>query len=234
MRDTPVTVKFIALSAILLLLNSPLISEAATIVGVVHFNGPTPSLRPIQVSKDQDYCGQTLPDESLLISGAGGLKNVVVSIDAPAIRPAFSTKINYFDTNGCSFVPRVSAMMLGERLVLKNSDPKLHIAHSYLDKITVFNVAVPFKNHQMELTKKILKAGLLDLNCDTHAWMHGYIHVFEHPFFAVTSETGTFAIPNVPAGRYALKSWHEKAGVQTTEIAVPEEGEIVVNVEVGK
>jgi hypothetical protein len=160
------------------------------------------------------------------------VKSAVVSLDAPANRITTSQKINYFDTNGCSFVPRVSAMRLGERLILKNSDPKLHIVHSYLEKLTVFNVAVPFKNYQMELTHKVREAGIVDLNCDTHAWMRGYIHVFDHPFFAVTDQTGAFVIGNVPSGTYTLKAWHEKTGLQKMQITVPEDGEIAVAVEV--
>jgi hypothetical protein len=131
-------------------------------------------------------------------------------------------------------VPRVSAMRLGEKLILKNSDPKLHIVHSYLEKQTVFNVAVPFKNYQMELTQKIKRPGLIQVNCDTHAWMRGYIHVFDHPFFAVTDSKGVFSVPDLPAGTYTLKAWHEKAGVQSIAIKVPEEGEIRVDLEVGR
>lgn len=233
MWDIRVTANYVFLS-ILLALGSSSILQAATIIGVVRFSGPAPVRKPIQVSKDHDYCGQTLPDESFLIDRSGGLKSAVVSLDASASRSTASQKINYFDTNGCSFLPRVSAMRLGERLVLKNSDPKLHIVHSYLEKLTVFNVAVPFKNYQMELTHKVREAGLIDLNCDTHAWMHGYIHVFDHPFFAVTDQTGAFTIANVPSGTYILKTWHEKTGIQKIQVSVPEDDEVAVTVEVGK
>jgi uncharacterized protein (DUF2141 family) len=74
----------------------------------------------------------------------------------------------------------------------------------------------------------------MQVNCDTHAWMRGYIHVFDHPFFAVTDDKGSFSVPNIPPGTYTLKAWHEKAGLQSIEIKVPEEGEIRVNLEVGR
>jgi plastocyanin len=219
---------------VILFLNFASLSHAGTIAGNVKFPGAVPDLKPIQVSKDHDYCGQTLPDDSLLVGRGGELKNAVVYIEAPGIRPVPSGRTNVLDTDGCSFVPRVMAMVLGEKLVLKNNDPKLHIVHSYLEKQTVFNVAVPFKNHQMELTHKIKKTGLMQVNCDTHAWMRGYIHVFDHPFFAVTDDKGSFSVPNIPPGTYTLKAWHEKAGLQSIEIKVPEEGEIRVNLEVGR
>ena len=208
--------------------------HAGMVAGKVKFVGPVSISKPIRVSKDQDYCGSTLPDHSLLVGSGGELKNVVVYLDVPGIRPMPSSKVNVLDTDGCSFVPRVSAMALGEKLIVRNNDPKLHIVHSYLDKQTVFNIAVPFPGHQMEITHKIKNAGMLQVNCDTHAWMRGYVHVFDHPFFAVTDDRGSFTVPNVPAGVYTLKAWHEKAGVQSLELNVPDEGEIRIKLEAGR
>lgn len=226
---------FIAgLTLAIALLGCSAVFHAGAITGEVKFGGMVSEPQPIQVSKDHDYCGSTLTDDSLLIGPNGGLKNVVLYIEAQKISSLPSGKANTFDTDGCRFVPRVSAMRLGEKLILKNSDPKLHIVHSYLEKQTVFNVAVPFKNYQMELTHKIKKTGLLQINCDTHAWMRGYIHVFDHPFFAVTDEKGLFYVSNVPAGIYTLKAWHEKTRLESIEINVPETGEIKVDLEVGR
>jgi hypothetical protein len=70
--------------------------------------------------------------------------------------------------------------------------------------------------------------------CDTHAWMLGFVHVFDHPFFAVTNEQGTFAIPDLPPGNYVLKAWHEDGGIKSQEIAVPESGDVRVTFEFGK
>jgi hypothetical protein len=56
--------------------------------------------------------------------------------------------------------------------------------------------------------------------------MLAYIHVFDHPYFAVTDERGMFSISNLPAGTYLLKAWHEDAGVRSQEIVVPETGDI--------
>jgi plastocyanin len=218
----------------MVLLGSARELRAGTIAGEVKFVGAVPSSKPIQVSKDQDYCGATLPDKSFQVRRGGELQNVVVYLDVPGIRPTPSNKVNVLDTDGCSFVPRVSAMALGGKLIIRNNDPKLHIVHSYLDKQTVFNIAVPFPGHQTEITHKIKKAGMLEIHCDTHAWMRGYVHVFDHPFFAVTDDKGSFAVQNIPAGVYTLKAWHEKAGLQSAEVTVPEAGEVRINVEVGR
>ena len=125
-------------------------------------------------------------------------------------------------------------MQKGERLSIKNNDPKLHIPRSYLRERTVFMLSLPFKNSALEATQKIRDAGILKLVCDTHAWMLGYIHVFDHPYFAITDENGVFTVPNVPPGTYVLKAWHEDAGVLTQEIVVTERGDSRVSFEFPK
>jgi hypothetical protein len=212
-------------------------AQAASIRGEVNFVGNLLPERPlIRVTKDQDYCGVTLPDEGFLVGSSRGLKNVVVHVEESSTQPARkgNVKENVLENRGCRFVPRVMAMRWGERLLIKNSDLKLHIVHAYADKRTVFNLSLPFRGQSLEITQKIKKPALLHINCDTHNWMRGYIHVFGHPFFAVTDERGFFSVADIPAGRYSLKAWHEEAGVQSTEIVVPVQGEIKVQFEFGK
>ncbi|MBI2090065.1 MAG: hypothetical protein HYT78_15230 [Deltaproteobacteria bacterium] len=216
------------------LLGAPGYGNAATIGGEVKFVGAIPKRAPVQATKDQDYCGQTLPNETHLIGPGGGLKNVVVYIESASRDPALASKENILDNHGCRFVPRVMAMRWGERLVVKNSDPKLHIVHSYAEKRTVFNLSLPFRGSRIDITQKIRGPGLLQVNCDTHGWMRGYIHVFGHPFFAMSGESGSFTIADVSPGRYLLKAWHEDAGILSADVVVPLEGEAKIRFEFGK
>ena len=55
----------------------------------------------------------------------------------------------------------------------------------------------------------------LPVNCDIHPWMKGWVMVFDHPFFAVTSDDGSFEITGVPAGTQNLVLWQEKVGYVT-------------------
>lgn len=207
-------------------------ARAGSITGEVKFSDVSTRLPMIVVSKDQDYCGESLPNETYLIDSKGGLQNVVVFLEGqvPAV-PADTRKLNVIENNDCRYVPRILAMQRGERLRIKNNDPKLHIPHSYLKEKTVFMLSLPFKNSALEATQKIREAGILKLVCDTHAWMRGYVHVFDHPHFAVSDEKGTFTIPTVPAGRYTLHAWHEDAGVRSQEITVIENSAIRVEFE---
>ena len=58
------------------------------------------------------------------------------------------------------------------------------------------------------------------VGCDLHPWMTGYLMVFDHPFFAVTGEDGSFEIKGVPAGKQNVVVWQEKVGYVTPGFAV--------------
>ena len=170
-------------------------THAGAIVGEVRFTDAPPKLPVVKVSKDQDYCGETLPNETYLIDPNGGLKNVVVFIESvPVGKAADPQKENFLYNDGCRYVPHVMAFRLGEKLKVKSNDPKLHIPHSYLGERTVFNLSLPFKNSSIEATSRIRQPGMMKVVCDTHAWMLGFVHVFDHPYFAVTNDLGYFSI----------------------------------------
>jgi hypothetical protein len=208
---------------------------AGIITGEVKFIDNLSKGLPIKITKDQDYCGETLPNETYLIEANGGLKNVVLFIEsAPSGKPADPQKENFLYNDGCRYSPRVLAFQKGEKLRVKSHDPKLHIPHGYLGDRTVFNLSLPFKNTIIDATSKIRQAGIMKVVCDTHAWMLGFVHVFDHPFFAVTNEQGAFSIPDLPPGSYVLKAWHEEGGIKSQEIVVPENGDVRVSFEFGK
>jgi Carboxypeptidase regulatory-like domain len=218
---------------LLLIANAPAL-HAATITGEVKFIGERPKLVPVKVSKDQDYCGETLPNESYSIDSTNGFGNVVVYVESAPSVAADPKKLNVIENNGCRYSPRISGMQKGERLLIKNNDPKLHIPHSYLHDKTVFMLSLPFKNTALEATHKIREAGVLKLVCDTHAWMLGFMHVFDHPYFAVTDDQGRFTIPNLPSGSYTLKAWHEEAGSVGQQITVADGDGVHVLFELNK
>ena len=200
---------------------------AGSIIGEVRFTDDPPAMATVKVSKDQDYCGESFPNETYLIGSDGVLQNVVVFVDtSPSKAQGDPQKDNILNNTGCRYSPRILALQKGERLRIKNNDPKLHIPHSYHEDRTVFNLSLPFKGIIIDATSRIRQAGVLKVVCDTHAWMLAHIHVFDHPYFAVTDERGMFTISNLPAGTYVLKAWHEDAGVRSQEIIVPEAGDV--------
>ena len=47
------------------------------------------------------------------------------------------------------------------------------------------------------------------IKCDVHPWMKSYVSVFNHPYFAVTDDTGHYQIDNIPPGTYEVIAWQE-------------------------
>jgi hypothetical protein len=61
---------------------------------------------------------------------------------------------------------------------------------------------------------------MLLLLCDLHPWMHSYIGILEHPFFATSDAHGAFRIEGVPVGTYTLEFWHRLLGTRTATVTV--------------
>ena len=88
---------------------------AGSIIGEVKFTDDLPIMPTVKVSKDQDYCGETLPNETYLIGSDGALQNVVVFIEAsPTGAGGDPQKENILNNTGCRYSPRILAMQKGE------------------------------------------------------------------------------------------------------------------------
>ena len=64
------------------------------------------------------------------------------------------------------------------------------------------------------------KATLVTFKCDVHPWMAAYIGVFDHPYFDVSGDDGTYSIPSLPKGTYTIEAWHERLGTKTATVTV--------------
>jgi len=58
------------------------------------------------------------------------------------------------------------------------------------------------------------------VKCDVHPWMGAFIGVFDHPYFAVTNDDGSYVISGLEPGDYVIEAWHEKLGSQTANVTV--------------
>jgi hypothetical protein len=74
----------------------------------------------------------------------------------------------------------------------------------------MYNIGLPEKGSMV--TKPLTKTGLIEVTCDSHPWMHGYIQVLDHPYAAVSNADGEFVIKDIPPGTYAIETWHEALG----------------------
>lgn len=122
------------------------------------------------------------------------------------------------DQEYCEFLPYSLAMHQDQPITIKSSDPVGHNVRFSGFVNPAKNIALP---PQGSLPPQKLKAERrpMQINCDIHPWMKGWLFVFDHPFFAITGEDGSFEITGVPAGTQNIVVWQEKVGYATNGAA---------------
>ena len=50
--------------------------------------------------------------------------------------------------------------------------------------------------------------------------LKSWIVVHESSLHAMSDENGAFSIPDIPAGSYTVKAWHEDLGVQEAKVTI--------------
>jgi hypothetical protein len=203
-------------------------AQSGVVEGTVKYAGTRSPPAAAQVPKSMAPCGHSQPQQVLLLDGERRLANVVVSIVVPnAPKPApVDAKL---DQSGCSYSPHVQAVPIGSHMQLRNSDALLHNVHARRGELTLINFAMPIPGQQLAAPPTLLnKPGVVSFKCDAgHAWMSAYVHVFDHPYFAITDASGHFKIAGVPPGSYTLKLEHELLGASTQPITVTASGATV-------
>ena len=185
---------------------------AGSLSGRVNFQGKAPKKKTLKMDADP-VCGtahKTPPyRQSFIINEEGYLKNVMVYLKDVKYEGQTSETQAVIDQNGCMYSPHVQGMMLGQELLIKNSDATLHNIHGMPKLNSEFNFAMPkvVKEKAIKIDKP---EHAIYIKCDVHPWMKSYISVFDHPFFAVTDDTGHYQIDNIPPGTYEVIAWQEK------------------------
>jgi len=189
--------------------------------GTVSFTGTAPVAADLPASNDPACQGMAAKDVAVQVKG-GKLANVVVRVlgtvqGAPA---APSTPV-VVDQTKCTFLPRVQGAVAGQQVVFKNNDGTVHNVRGVTGTKSLFNVAQPPSGAPVQKALPA-DADVLRLKCDIHPWMTAFVVTSPHPYFATTSEDGTFTLQGLPAGTYTLEAWHETLGKKTSQVEVKE------------
>jgi hypothetical protein len=192
--------------------------------------------------------GPILSEDLLVHAKNRGVRYVFVSLVPinkgaklpvhPSLANVPPTKVE-MDQPCCMFVPRAVALREGQTLLVKNTSQMVHNFRYLGDQLNNAggNVNIPAKG-SIEITNLKAQRSPIIVNCDIHKWMSGAVAVFDHPYFAITDESGSFEIKNAPAGTWEIEFRHESgkwnAGdvkQSRVRVTVPAGKEATVNVD---
>jgi hypothetical protein len=202
-------------------------AAAVSVAGIVTLEGKPPAQQDIDMSGVKECAAQhpdPVPEQSFVVDDKGHLQNVVVYVSGSLPNnPPPPTEPAVLDQHGCMYSPHVLPVMVGQPIMIRNSDSFLHNVHSLSQTNPSFNFAQP--NADAGKAVEPLKASeTFRVKCDVHPWMSAYIVAVDNPYFAVSGEDGKFSLAGLPDGEYTLVAWQEQLGTK----------EIPVKVEAGK
>ncbi len=105
------------------------------------------------------------------------------------------------------FVPHILVVQKGASVTFPNSDSIKHHVYSF-SAAKLFEIKL-FGGDQEQEVVSFPKAGEVELGCNVHDWMLGYIFVVDTPFFTRTNAAGQ-ALLAAPEGSYELRVWHPR------------------------
>ena len=169
---------------------------------------------PITVKRATSTYSRTVP--TVALAPESELRHVVVYLkDAPHTTVApMHAEIRQENEN---FVPRVVAVTAGSEVDFPNDDPIYHNVFS-LSRVKTFDLGRYPKGQSRRI--RFDKPGVVKVFCQIHSHMSATVMVFDHPWFAIPGDQGTFELPAIPPGAHQVTAWHERLGDTTVDVRI--------------
>jgi len=169
---------------------------------------------PITAKRGTSTYSRSVP--TVALAPESEVRHVVVYVkDAPrTAAPPMRAEIRQRNEN---FVPRIVAVTVGSTVDFPNDDPIYHNVFS-LSRTKTFDLGrFPQGRSRGE---RFDKPGVVKVFCQIHSHMSATVMVFDHPWFAIPDEGGTFELSGVPPGMHQVTAFHERLGDTTQQISV--------------
>ncbi len=191
-------------------------------------NGPETKLRPFVIQGKVRASGRT----------ATGLSEFVVYVDAvksPASTATRSRPAQLASAKQAAvrpprvqiglepggFAPRVVAVGPGDSVDFVNRDRRYHSAFS-VSAARRFDLGSIPPHGKRSL--RFDKAGTVRVFCTLHSDSSGYVFVAPSKVFARPDASGSFALPELPAGAYRVRAWHPRLGERSWPVDLTRRG----------
>jgi plastocyanin len=137
-------------------------------------------------------------------------EGIIASTDLVAMKASIVQKDE-------QFVPHVVAVTRGSSVSFPNDDPFFHNVFS-LSRGANFNLGRYASG--VTRSRTFSRPGIVKVFCELHSHMSAVVRVFDHPWFTIPDERGTFAIGGVPAGEHTVVAWHERIGERRDRVTI--------------
>jgi hypothetical protein len=208
------------------------VAAAGSVTGTVTLGKPLDALPATETGDASAICGPSIPDGSVTMQG-NGLTGVVVWLDGARSgkAPAIERRVE-LESDHCKLTPRVQAALKGSAVnIIGHDDFRQHLRFVAVGDTAPRATILLGGGEQVIPTElPFVAPGMVAVRDAEHPWTRAYLAVFDHPYFTVTGNGGSFTIDGVPAGKYKLNAWHERTGVTVQDVDVADNAATKVSV----
>ena len=203
---------------------SPAQEVAGVVSGIVRFEGThKPRRLNEQINKDKHggphLDGRDLIDETVVVGSKGELANVLIRLKNPPHKKfAAAAEPVTLSASDYQFSPRVYVLRPEQTLIMKNTGFDRFNFNVRTERNSTDNMGILRGAHR-ETSFKLTEIGI-KVSHICCPWQVAWVHVLDHPFFAVTGPDGKFEIKGLPPGEYEIEAWHETFGTKTATVKV--------------
>ncbi|MCA1957660.1 MAG: carboxypeptidase-like regulatory domain-containing protein [Nitrospira sp.] len=210
--------------------------DGATVRGTVTFQGTVPPPKEFELRRypDQVFCG-ALSDGNgrrfmteVQVGQGGGLKDVVVVIEGVQSGKPFTFTDAKVEAVVCQFLPFVTVVSDKRQLTVTNRDPVSHDIQGYAYDQSGVDIVLHRPSLKATGTTDVVNLvkgrKVFTMQCGMHPYMQNWGYAIDNPYYAVTGETGSFIIDDLPAGTYHVKAWHPVLGTREQDVTVGPKG----------
>lgn len=193
-----------------------------SISGTVDADGPIPSDTIIRPTLDQNVCGTQILERRVERSGTriGGALVWLTDIRSGKALPL--ERRFELTNDDCALDPYVQVIYTTSTLNVGTEDKALHTNRFINVGSGAYEAIAPFNDagEVVPLDHLFKEPRQIEVVCEQHPWTRAWIAVLDHPYFAKTSATGSFNIPDIPPGRYRVRAWHPNLGFVDDSVTV--------------
>ncbi len=208
--------------------------RGGSIVGRVTWPHAPRAPRELAHAGGERACGDSIPNESLVVDARGSVANAVVYLEdirrgrsgiaAASPRAAYGHDYGFrygrrlqiggvVETIGCRFLPHVQLLApRGAVLRLKNGDAGQRTvrARQWSDSSRDLIFSQTLAGGAAPQGVRLDRDGFVELrSLEDGEAANAWVVVQAHPYYALTDESGLFRLDEIPPGVYRLAVWHE-------------------------